>query len=393
MSGDGLLYRLFGRVPTIVIARRNISRAKTRSALAALAIVIGVVAIGAIGGGSVAFKKSTFDLIQDQGANNVYVQPGFDADDRTFDREELLSIRETVGAEGVVGNYGGSAQFRERAGQRSDVGVTYTEDPRVLYDIGRGELPTNWRNSAVIRDEFAREHRLGVGDRITLFVEEEVNGQTVTHKRTYRVSAVLASTSQFGASEVFLPMEQAPEEAFTEVQIAATDATAAEAVADKLERKFNERESKLFILELSSLVNFFKNLVNSINLFLVALGSISLIVAGVAIANTMLMAVIKRREEIGVLRAVGYQRGDVLRVLLVESAMLGVIGTVVGIVLATLATMIANEFFLSGPLAFTQEALLYLGGAAVFGVLVSLVAGIYPAWRAANDRPVEALRG
>jgi len=107
----------------------------------------------------------------------------------------------------------------------------------------------------------------------------------------------------------------------------------------------------------------------------------------------MLMAVIKRREEIGVLRAVGYQRRDVLRVLLVESAMLGAIGTVVGMVFAVVATMIANNFFLSGPFAFTQEALLYLGGAAVFGVLVSLVAGIYPAWRAANDRPVEALRG
>lgn len=393
MSENGILYRVFGRVPSFVIARRNISRAKTRSALAALAIVIGVVAIGAIGGGSVAFKQSTFDLIQDQGANNVFVQPGFDADDRTFDREELREIRETVGAEGVVGNYGGSARFRERAGRTEDVGVTYTEDPRVLYEIGQGELPTNWRNSVVIRAEFAAEHGLSVGDRVTLLTDEEVNGREITRERTYRVSAVLAETSQFGASEVFLPMERAPTDEFSQVQIAAADATAAEAIADELDREFNERESRLFILELSSLVNFFKNLVNSINLFLVALGSISLIVAGVAIANTMLMAVIKRREEIGVLRAVGYQRRDVLRVLLVESAMLGAIGTVVGMVLAVVATMIANNFFLSGPFAFTQEALLYLGGAAVFGVLVSLVAGIYPAWRAANDRPVEALRG
>ena len=392
-----LFYRIVGRFPSVIIARRNISRAKTRSALAALAIVIGVVSIGAIGGGSVAFKESQFALLEDAGANNVFVQSGFDAraeGDQTIDREELLAIQEASGADEVVGTFGSEAQFRERPGETTDVGVTYMEDPRVLYDIAFGEIPTNWRDSVVLDAGFAINRGLTPGDRVSLTFEEEIDGQTVTTTESYRVSALYEAPGQGpGTSEVILPLTAAPSDDFSEVQILTDDPDGASALADKLDREFNEREDQLFILELSSIVRFLENLVGSINLFLVALGGISLLVAGVAIANTMLMAVIKRREEIGVLRAVGYQKGDVLRVLLVESAMLGVIGTFVGTVLATLATMFVNTLFLDGPFAFTGEALSYLGAAAVFGVLISLLAGVYPAWRAANDRPVEALRG
>jgi putative ABC transport system permease protein len=388
-----ILYRITGRFPSLVIARRNITRAKTRSALAALAIVIGVVAIGAIGGGSVAFKQSTFAILEEQGANNVYVQAGFDREKRTLDREDLLEIEETVGASGVVGTASKNANWVKRAGEREFVSITYTEDPRMLYDIERGEVPTNWRNSVIVSNGFAEENRIGVGDRITVLVPVETPQGTVQEKRTYRVSAVLAETAQFGVSELFLPLEETGARQYDQIQIVTSDAEEARVMADKLDERFNQRKSNLFILELSNIVRFFKNLVNSINLFLTALASISLLVAGVAIANTMLMAVIKRREEIGVLRAVGYQKGDVLRILLVESAMLGAIGTAIGMVIAVLATVLDNSVFLNDPFAFSLEALQYLGGAAAFGIIVSLVAGLYPAWRAANDRPVEALRG
>jgi putative ABC transport system permease protein len=139
-------------------------------------------------------------------------------------------------------------------------------------------------------------------------------------------------------------------------------------------------------------VRLFKTIVNGINVFLVGLGGISLLVAGVSIANTMLMSVIKRREEIGVLRSVGYTKCDIVGILLAEAALLGAIGAGGGLVVALAATMVANAVFLGDPLAFSPTALGYLLGAVAFGVGTSLVAGAYPAWRAANERPVEALR-
>lgn len=137
--------RLAAHAPTVLLARRNVSRATARSALAAAAIVIGVVAIGAIGAGGAAFKQIQFQTIQEQGATDVFVLPGVDTEPRSFDREDLLAIEETVGPAGVVATRGGEAEWVRRAGRRESLSVTYMNDPRSMYAVGVGEIPENWR--------------------------------------------------------------------------------------------------------------------------------------------------------------------------------------------------------------------------------------------------------
>jgi putative ABC transport system permease protein len=131
-----------------------------------------------------------------------------------------------------------------------------------------------------------------------------------------------------------------------------------------------------------------------LNGFLIALAALSLIVAGVAIFNVMLMSTNERRGEIGVLRAVGVQKRDVLRTLVVEAGLLGVAGGVVGLVLSLLA--IGGLYYFT-PLTLDVVAdpsnVPFLLLAFGFGVGVALVSGLYPAWKAANLHPVEALRG
>ncbi|MFC7251570.1 ABC transporter permease [Halomicroarcula sp. GCM10025324] len=380
------LYRLTGRFPVVVIAWRNVSRAKARSALAAAAIVIGVVAIGAIGAGGAAFKQSQFQSIQEQGATDVFVAPGIDKEPGHFDREDVQAIEETVGSAGVVATRGGEAEWVRRGDRRESVSITYMDDPRSLYTINDGAIPENWRRSIVVSNEFAREHGLGPESRLTLALDEDTGA-------TYRVVAVLAATQGFGSSDVYLPIEQAPAREYDQVRVRTRSVDRAESTADALRERFNDREDRLLVFELTSLVRLLKTIVNGINVFLTGLGSISLLVAGVSITNTMLMAVIKRREEIGVLRAMGYGKADIVRILLVEAVMLGAIGVVVGLTIAFVVASIANAIFLGDPLAFTSDSLLYLIGAAAFGILTSLIAGAYPAWRAANERPVDALRG
>jgi len=384
----GWFYRIAGRFPRLVIAKRNLSRAKARSALAAAAILIGVVAIGTIGAGGAAFKQSQLNLIQDQGANSVYIAPGPDHDAGYFDREDVQGIEETVGEAGIVATNQVGMDLETRKRGRQPISVTYTDDPRVVYDVARGEIPRTWRQQAVVSADFARERDLGVDDRFTVFEETET-GET---KRIYRVTAVLEETQVFGVSEVFLPMSELGERQYTQVEVRTRSVDRAEATAERLRTEYNDRKNRLFVFELTSLVRFFKSIVNGINIFLAGLAAISLLVAGVSIANTMLMAVIKRREEIGVRRAVGYSRLDVVRILLVEAGMLGAIGAVVGVTISLIATMLANATFLGDPFAFTGESVQYLLGAVAFGIVTSLLAGAYPAWRAANERPVDALR-
>lgn len=385
-------YRLSGRFPALVIARRNLSRAKIRSGLAITAILIGVVAIGAIGAGGASFKQSQLNTIRDQGATNVYVFPGIDKAESTFDREDVLAIETTVGSAGVVATKEVDREFQPRGADQATVSVTYLEDPRALYTVADGSIPRNWRNSIVLSGAFAAEHGLGPDDRITLFDEDDETG-AVTEERTYRIAAVLEETQAFGVSDAYLPIEAAPDRTYGQVRITTQSVDEAEVAASRIRERFNGRKDLVLVFELTSLIRLLKQIVNGINVFLAGLGSISLLVAGVSIANTMLMAVIKRRQEIGVLRAVGYEKTDILRILIVEALLLGAIGSVIGVLIAIGITMAANAVFLGDPLAFSPESIPYLVGAVGFGLLTSLVAGIYPAWRAANDRPVESLRG
>ncbi|MEF8840921.1 MAG: FtsX-like permease family protein [Haloarculaceae archaeon] len=134
----------------------------------------------------------------------------------------------------------------------------------------------------------------------------------------------------------------------------------------------------------------FEQSLETINRFLIRVGAISLLVAAVTIANTLLMSAIEREGEIGVMRAVGYGRWAVVRLLVAEATVLGIVGGAIGAPLALAIGTGINVARVGDPLAFTPAGLRYVALGLVFGVLTALVAGVYPAWTAANQRPAEA---
>jgi putative ABC transport system permease protein len=108
----------------------------------------------------------------------------------------------------------------------------------------------------------------------------------------------------------------------------------------------------------------------------------------------MLMSTIERRGEIGVLRAVGVRRGEVLRMILTEAAFLGAVGGLVGSA-GSLVVGLALFQVLTGDAALALEwsSSRYLLYGMLFALIASVLSGIYPAWTAANESPVDALRG
>jgi putative ABC transport system permease protein len=392
VAAVSLRYRLAGLFPSLLSALRNVSRAKVRSGLAAAAIFIGVVSIAIVGAGGEAFKQSQLRNIESQGATYVFVSPGLDNERGYFTREDLREIQETVGSTGVVATTSRDGEWQQRVGETEQVSISYmgsAEMLETLYTVDRGAVPLNWRQEAVVSGSYAAEHNLSVDDRMQIRRSDDENGSV----RTYRVVAILTESGGFGGSDVYLPISMLDERQYTQVQVLTDSAGRAEATAELLREEFNGRKDRLLVFELTSLLRLFTSIVNGINTFLLGVGGIALVVAGISITNTMLMAVIRRREEIGVLRAVGYQRTDIVRILLIEAAVLGTLGAAAGVVVALPFVMLANSVFLGSLFAFSTTALAYLGAAFAFGVTVSLVAGAYPAWRAANERPVDALRG
>lgn len=135
------------------------------------------------------------------------------------------------------------------------------------------------------------------------------------------------------------------------------------------------------------------------NMVVGIVGLIALVTASLGIINTMVMSIIERRREIGVLKSLGADDRDIRRLFLAESGMIGAVGASVGILfgwlIARAASFIAQMVMEQKdipPMDLFATPLWLIGIAFLFGLCVSLVAGLYPASRAARVDPVDALR-
>jgi putative ABC transport system permease protein len=136
-----------------------------------------------------------------------------------------------------------------------------------------------------------------------------------------------------------------------------------------------------------------------LDLFLGIFGSLALAVASIGIVNTLVMAILERRREIGIMKAIGASDSDVKRLFFAEAGAMGVLGGIVGVLLGWAIGQIINF----GTNVYLRRQSLpaehfwavpwwLVGGAIGFAFVVSLVSGLYPAGRAARLDPVQALR-
>jgi putative ABC transport system permease protein len=380
----GPIYRRF---PALLMARRNLGRTKVRSVLAALGIVIGVIAIASLGMFGLTLRYQITQNLGDIG-NQVLVSPAStdDAPDELSERD-LRQVRSVAGPEATVvprkTRFTAVSYAREPPDTRSVTGI---ERPSHLYEARDGTIPEPYRSGALVGPDLAEEQDLDPGDTIT------VNGTTV------RVVAVLAAEDGFGfaspSDDIVLPTRSFEQRGYDQVLVTAESSPAANETAVALREQMNDRRERVTVQDFSSVAGQIGQTFRALNLFLIGIGSISLLVAGVSILNVMLMSTVERREEIGVMRAVGFQKRDVLKIMLTEAVLLGILGGAIGVVFSVAAGGVIN-FFVVGDalLVFRPGNFVYIGLAFGFGVATALLSGLYPAWKAANERPVDALRG
>ncbi len=153
------------------------------------------------------------------------------------------------------------------------------------------------------------------------------------------------------------------------------------------------------VFSISDQLNEMKQAFLIIDSLLGAIGAIALIIAGLGIINTMIMSILERTREIGIMKAVGGSEGQIKLIFFVEAGFIGLIGGIFGLGLGWLVTRVANFIMLSylrpqdlPPVDLFYFPIWLLLGAIGFSVLVSLAAGLYPAIRAARIDPVRALR-
>ncbi|ADQ67717.1 ABC transporter involved in lipoprotein release, permease component [Halogeometricum borinquense DSM 11551] len=382
-----LLERLYRRFPALVMARRNLSRNRLRSALAALGIIIGVLAIASLGMFGTTLRAGATDQLGDIG-NGIRISPNAQEGYERLTERDVVDIRR-VADEGTV------VPVRTRHselsyGDKKTVSTVYgIDNPGEMYEATDGRAPGRLHRGALVGSRVADQLEIESGNRITV------------GNQSFRVIGVLEEQDGFSLlnpnGAVMIPVKSFSGynygSGYSQVVVQTPSSEAANETAVAVRQELNDREEKVTVFELGSITDGINQFFGILNAFLIGVGSISLVVAGVSILNVMLMSTIERRQEIGVLRAVGVQKLDVVRMILAEAGLLGLVGGFFGAILAVFAGLILNQVVISNPwLTFAPQNLLYIGLAVGFGIVTSVLSGLYPAWKAATERPVEALR-
>jgi len=210
-------------------------------------------------------------------------------------------------------------------------------------------------------------------------------------------------------SAVYIPISQAQSFFGTDecdrivVKIAKEDDATIEAVSDAIEDAFSGQVS---VRSSTAVLNTISSVFSTIELFLAGIAAISLLVAGVGIMNIMIVSLMERTREIGILKALGMKSRTVLAIFISEAVIVGLLGATFGIGLGWVLANVAATIFTGGGFAvatgqgavsgaFAITPVLtptLLLGAFGFGIAVSVIFAIYPAWRASKLKPVDALR-
>lgn len=380
-----MLERLTDRFPALKMAYRNLSRTKVRSTLAALGIIIGVVAIASLGVFGVTLQASVSGNLGDIG-NQLIVTPSnedgvTELTNRDVDQIRLTSSTATVtpiqqDVETV--DFGGEEPPPQQV-------ILSVQQPSRVYEATDGRIPVPLRSGVLVGESLAESQDLGPGSTIT------INGSSE------RVRAVITSpgNSRFldPADKIIVPGGRSTG-GYDRVVVTESSGEAANATAMEIRESLNDRQQRVSIQDLSSVVDEIKSVFQTLNIFLLGVGAISLLVASISILNVMLMSTVERREEIGVLRAVGFKKRDVVKMMLAEASLLGLFGGLVGVVFSLGTGLLINHLILDDALAvFNLASIGDILMAFLFGLIASVISGLYPAWKAANEEPVDALRG
>lgn len=178
-----------------------------------------------------------------------------------------------------------------------------------------------------------------------------------------------------------------PDDTVSIFYVEAADPAENEALAERIEAAFPMVDAR----SSNEMMATFGSLMNQLDLFLLATVMLALIVGVVGIVNTMLMSTTERFTEFGVLRTNGWSRGNILTLVSVESAYLGLLAGLVGFGLAVLFTTIANQFIATSGLSLSMTFWDALKGL-VLSVAMGVLGGFYPAWKASRLVPMAAIR-
>jgi putative ABC transport system permease protein len=406
---------------------------KLRSWLTILGIVIGVAAVVAIVSIGEGAQASVNARLSGLGADMITVSPGFqragfggfgrggEGSDTTNSKSKNLTIKDVQ----IIKSIPGISFIDGIISGRAD--MTYLAQTTSASVQGVDALA--WSN--MVTTELESGRYLNAGDSNALVVVLGYRLATTTFKQQLAVNRMVTiGGKQFkivgilqqsgsglgggGDNAVIMPISAARQILENKGGSYLDSISIKASSTDLVDQLTNETDAKLMltrhvtsktkdysVTSAKATMQSIQSVTQTFTLFLAAIAAVSLIVGAVGIANTMFTSVMEKTREIGVMKAIGAKNIDIMAIFLLNSALVGLVGGIIGILLGAaisgiLPNVLGSSFGLGGlggrggiitviPLSLMIEALL-------LSMAIGMVAGAIPAYRASKLKPVDALR-
>ncbi len=386
----------------------DFSRNKGRSILTSLGILIGVLSVVLLMAFGLGLKRYIQNQFEDLGTNLLRVLPGKVLQNGSFraaqsgfsirfDERDVLNLRRIREADYVLPVFtksvtaagGGKTYFSDLYASTADIFLAL--NLKAEYGELFEKTAVDKRSKvAVIGPKVAKE----------LFGTEDaaVNQNIKIEGQSFKVIGVLKAKGGggFGGPDldgfIYMPYKTAyvfnTEKKFPVLIVRAKSDSVLKSVKADIEEIMLRRykEDDFSVIEQTEILNAIGSIFGIMNMVLVAIAAISLVVGGIGIMNIMYVTVTERIKEIGIRRAIGARKGDILYQFLVQSVLLSLFGGALGLALAFVIVFFIQSIF--PAYIDLQTVVLALGVSSIIGVAF----GVFPAKKAADLSPIDAIR-
>lgn len=403
------------------IAYQALSASRLRFFLTVLGIVIGVAAVILVMSAGASAQQLILGQVEAVGSNLLAVLPGaseedgppalaFGIVDKTLTNDDLEALRDRKNIPEITAAAGYVTGTAIADSDAESLSVSYQGVSASLPDVETVKIA---KGRFFFPDEDERlAHIVVLGSETAekLFPNADPLGKMVSIKHIpFTVVGILEKRGAVGISStddiIHIPLDTAQKELlgikylnYVRAKVGkAEDVTRAKEAVYALMNQRHDidpgQESDFSVRSLESTLDVLRSLTNVLKFFLVSIAAISLLVGGIGIMNSMLIAVNARVREIGLRKAVGARPGEIMFQFLIESVIVTLLGGLIGIAIGVGFAFIAS--LVIPKLGYDWEFLVPLSSIGIsFGVcfVIGMIFGLYPAWKASRVSPMEALR-
>ena len=364
--------RIFG------MTLKGVFRRKMRSGLTILGIAIGILLVTALLMVSSGLEAQFKRVIEEGGGDFVVMEKN--APDLMLSRVNLSTLRaleQTEGISWVSGMIFTTAQIGDRP-YVITLGMEPDERTLQRFKITEGRTLNQGDSGKVI-----------IGRMLTVQAGYHVGNTIEIKGKSFEIIGVYETGASFEDGGIIIPLTEVQslfgmEDQVSLLRVKVKDINDVDTIQAQIENRFPafmalkstevaaQQEDLQLITSISALISL-----------------IAIVVGSIIVMNTMIMSIMERTREIGILRAIGWKKRKILSMVLKESLTMSIIGGIIGIVIAAgLVNALAEAAQLPVDLPVTADLVI---GAFIIAVILGILGGFYPAWRASKMSPMEAL--